>query len=131
MRVGVCAVMRLAAGVRARVGQRVSLELCGGMHVVVRAQGSVCVVMMSVMESRGHMAVCGAVKGVTVCGSVRTCMWVTLCLQNGVCVCAVGMRAWTAAVRRLSIPIGRAAVVGRIILEELLVFWGRAVRRTQ
>lgn len=92
MRVGVRVVMRLAAGVRARVGEWVALELRGGMHVVVRAQGRVCVVMMSLVKSRGHMAVCvcaGAVKRVAVCASVRTGVWVTLCLQNGTRVRAV------------------------------------------
>lgn len=62
------------------------------MHVVVRAQGGMCVVMMGLMKSWGHMAVCiciGAIKRVTMCGSMRTCMWVTLRLQNCICVCAV------------------------------------------
>lgn len=88
MGAGVCVVMRLAAG----VGERVTLELRGGMQVVVSAQGSVCVVMMSLVESRGHMAVrigTGAVKGVALRGSVRTCVGVTLCLQSCTCVCAV------------------------------------------
>lgn len=136
VRVGVRVEMRLAAagGVRAGVGERVALELRGGVHVVVGAQASVCVVMVSLVKSRGHMAVCvciGAVQGVAVCGSVRTGMWVTLRLQDCVGVCAVGVRAWTAAVRCLSIPVGGAAVVGRIVLEELLVFRRGAMGRTQ
>lgn len=62
------------------------------MHVVVRAQASMCVLMMSLVKSWGQMAVCiciGAVKRVAMCGSMRTCMWVTLCLQNCICMCAV------------------------------------------
>lgn len=104
------------------------------MHVVVGAQASVCVVMMGLVKSRGHMAVCvciGAIQRVAVRGSVRAGMWVTLRLQDCVGVRAVGVWARTAAVRCLSIPVGGAAVVGRIVLEELLVFWRGAMWRTQ
>lgn len=72
--VGVRVVVRLAAGVRAGVGEGVTLELRGGERAVVGAQVGVCVVVMGVVEGRGHMAVCvrsWAVENSTVRVSVR------------------------------------------------------------
>lgn len=92
MRVGVCAVVRLATGVRGRVGEWVTLGLGDGKRVVVRAQVGMCVLLMSIMKGRGHMAVCiciWAIERITMCVSMRTCMWVILRLQDCVYVYAV------------------------------------------
>lgn len=51
-----------------------------------------CVLLRSVMKGLGHMAVCvciWAIERIAMCISMRTCMWVTLRLQDCICVCAV------------------------------------------
>lgn len=91
-------------------------------------------VMVRVMGSQVHMSVCVCARAreqITMCISMRTCVWVAVCMHGRICVCAVRVWAGAAAVRCLSVPIGGAAVVGRVILRELRVFLRRAVRGTQ
>lgn len=100
-----------AVGVRAQVG------------VGLRA------VMVGVM-CRVHVRGCvWASERVTVRIAMRAGVWVAVCVR-----CRVWVRAvWTgaAAVGRLPIPVGGAAVVGRVILREVQVFLRGAVRGTQ
>lgn len=48
--------------------------------------------------------------------SMRACVRVAVRVHGCVCVCAVRVRAGAPAVRRLSVPVGGAAVAGGVIL---------------
>ena len=61
---------------------------------------------------------------VTVGTDVRTGVWVSVCA-------GVGVRTRAAAVRRLSVPVGGATVVGGVVLGVLGVFRGGTVRGAQ
>lgn len=89
-----------------------------------------CVVVMCVMGSHVRVHI-WAGERITVCVSVGTRVRVAVCVHGCVGVCAVRVWAGAAAVRCLSVPIGGAAVAGRVILRELWVFrWG-AMRGAQ
>lgn len=70
----------------------------------------------------------------SVCSLVRQRVHISVGACVGVAVGVSGcIRVWAgaAAVRRLSVPIGRAAVAGRVVLRELGVFLGGPVRGTE